>query len=182
MIDIKLIRENPEEIKTRLRYKEVECGEAIDRILALDTQRRELIQKSENCKADQNKLSKQIPQLKKDGGDVSALIAQVNEMKETIKTSDAQLKDVEAEYNTLLLSLPNLPDRDLKPGGKEGNEPIRYFGEPHTFDFTPANHVPYCRRIRACAGPTYAGVRMRPDGGPVPEVRGRGFLARQQRG
>ena len=48
---------------------------------------------------------------------------------------------MEAEYRTLMLSLPNLPDDDLKPGGKENNEPLRYFGEPHKFDFEAKHHV-----------------------------------------
>jgi seryl-tRNA synthetase len=144
MIDIKLIRENPEEVKTRLLKKEIDCREAIDRILELDMQRRDLIKTSETCKAEQNKASKLIPEMKKSGQDTAALIALINEQKETIKSSETRLKNVENEYNTLLLSLPNLPDQDLKPGGKENNEPIRYFGEPHTFDFEPSNHVDLC--------------------------------------
>ena len=144
MIDIKLIRENPEEVKQRLLNKEVDCRAAIDRILELDTERRELIFRTENCKAEQKKVSKQIPMMKKAGEDTTEIIAKMNELKETIKDSDTQLKAVEEEYNTLLLSLPNMPDTDLKPGGKENNEPIRYFGEPHTFDFEPKNHVDLC--------------------------------------
>ena len=67
MIDIKLIRENPEEIKKRLLYKEVDCSDAIDRILELDSLRRDTIAKTESYKAEQNKVSKQIPQMKKAG-------------------------------------------------------------------------------------------------------------------
>jgi seryl-tRNA synthetase len=147
MIDIKLIRERPEEVKTRLLNKEVDCGEAIDRILDLDGLRRELISRSENCKAEQNKISKQIPQLKKEGSDTAALISQMNELKETIRAAETRLRDVENDYNTLLLGLPNLPDADLIPGGKENNTPIRYFGEPHTFDFDPLNHVDLCTKL-----------------------------------
>jgi seryl-tRNA synthetase len=147
MIDIKLIRENPEEIKTRLKHKEVDCDKAIDRLLDLDGLRRELISKSESCKAEQNRISKQMPQLKKEGADTTALLSQMNEMKETIRASEARLKEVESEYNMLLLSLPNLPDTDLIPGGKEHNTPIRYFGEPHIFDFEPQNHVDLCTKL-----------------------------------
>jgi seryl-tRNA synthetase len=147
MIDIKLIRENPGDVKTRLKYKEINCSDAIDKILELDSLRRELISKSEASKAEQNKISKQIPQMKKDGVDTTALFAQMNELKETIKTSEATLKDVENEYTGLLLSLPNLPDTDLKPGGKENNEPIRYFGQAKTFDFEPKNHVDLCTSL-----------------------------------
>ncbi len=144
MIDIKLIRENPEEIKKRLLYKEVDCSDAIDRILELDSLRRDTIAKTESYKAEQNKVSKQIPQMKKAGEDTAPVFARMNELKAAAKEADAALRDIENEYNELLLSLPNLPDPDLKPGGKENNEPLRYFGEPHKFDFEPKNHVDLC--------------------------------------
>ncbi len=147
MIDIRLIREQPGEVKKRLLAKQMECSETIDKILALDVSRRELIASSESCKAEQNKLSKQIPQLKKQGEDTAALISEMNTLKENIKNADAQLKEIEDSYNTLLLSLPNLPDEDLAPGGKENNEPIRYFGEMHSFDFEPKNHVDLCTNL-----------------------------------
>jgi len=106
MIDIKLIRENPEEVKARLLAKEADCGEAIDRILQLDTLRRETISKTEVLKAEQNKVSKQIPAMKKAGEDTAPVFARMNEIKETIKKSDAELKDIENEYMTLMLGLP----------------------------------------------------------------------------
>lgn len=144
MIDIKRIRENPEQVKEGFRKKEIDCDAAVDRILELDKRRRELISSGEQAKAEQNKLSKQIPQVKKEGGDVQAILNQVSVLKETIKAAEAELRAVEEEYNALMYSLPNLPDDDLVPGGKEGNQPIRYFGEPHTFDFEPKNHVDLC--------------------------------------
>jgi seryl-tRNA synthetase len=144
MLDIKLIRSDPEQVKTLLKYKEVDCDAAIDRILELDVKRREIIAANEAAKSEQNKVSKQIPQMKKNGEDTTAVFARMNELKEAVKAADAQLKDVESEYTTLMLSLPNLPDPDLKPGGKENNEPIRYFGQPHKFDFTPKHHVDLC--------------------------------------
>lgn len=144
MIDIKLIRENPEDVKKRLSYKEFDASDDIDRILELDAKRRDIIMSLEADKAEQNKVSKQIPAMKKAGEDVAPVLAKMNEIKEKIKTGDALLREVESEYNTLLLGLPNLPDPDLKPGGKENNEPLRYFGEPHKFDFEPKNHVDLC--------------------------------------
>ena len=144
MIDIKRIRENPEQVKEGFRKKEIDCDAAVDRILELDKRRRELISSGEQAKAEQNKLSKQIPQVKKEGGDVQAILNQVSALKETIKAAEAELRAVEEEYNALMYSLPNLPDDDLVPGGKEGNQPIRYFGEPHTFDFEPKNHEDLC--------------------------------------
>ena len=144
MIDIKLIREKPEEVKRLLLNKEVDASDAIDRIIELDVLRRDTIAKTEAAKAEQNKVSKQIPAMKKAGEDVAPVIERLNALKETVKDSDGKLKDIESEYMSLMLGLPNLPDPDLKPGGKENNEPIRYFGEPHKFDFTPKNHVDLC--------------------------------------
>ena len=118
MIDIKLIRENPEDVKRRLLGKEIDCSREIDRILSLDTERRDLIFNTESCRSEQNKASKQIPAMKKAGEDVAPVLAQMNRLKEEIKTLDQRLKQVEEEYQGLMFSLPNLPDPDLVFGGK----------------------------------------------------------------
>ena len=147
MLDIRLIRENPEKIKELLGRKEFDASEAVDRILQLDVKRMELISGGEAMKAEQNAASKSIPALKKSGGDVQAVLARVAELKEAIRNLDPQLKAVEEEYTNLMLSLPNLPDEDLLPGGKENNQPIRYFGEPKKFDFEPKHHVDLCTSL-----------------------------------
>lgn len=147
MLDIRLIKENPEEIKARLEAKGRDCSEEIDRILELDAKRRDLIHDGEQLKARQNKASKEIPARKKAGEDVAPLLAEMKTISDEIKASDAALKDVDAEWRTLMLALPNLPDPDLKPGGKENNEPLCYYGEPHKFDFEPKNHVDLCTNL-----------------------------------
>ena len=144
MIDIKRIKDDPNYVKAALRAKEVDCDEQVDRILELDAQRRSLIAGTEAMKAEQNKVSKDIPRLKKAGEDVAPIFKRMGELKTNISENDAKLRDVEAEYRTAMLSLPNLPDPDLKPGGKENNEPLRYYGEPHKFDFEPKHHVDLC--------------------------------------
>ena len=144
MLDIKRIKENPEAVKAGLRAKEVDCDATVDRILELDAQRRALIQETETKKARQNKISKEIPQLKKAGQDVSPIFKEMGELKAAIAADAEKLTAVEAEYRTCMLSLPNLPDPDLTPGGKENNEPLRYYGEPHKFDFAPKHHVDLC--------------------------------------
>ncbi len=144
MLDIKYIKENTDECIQRLANKGKDAKEEIARILELDTARRAMISENEALKAEQNKVSKSIPQLKKEGKDVAPIFAQMKELSETIKNNDEKLKTVEIEYTNLMLSLPNLPDMDLKPGGKENNEPLKYFGEPHKFDFEPKNHVDLC--------------------------------------
>lgn len=144
MLDIKRIKENPDEVKALLRGKEIPCDNEIDRILDLDVQRRTLISETEAKKAAQNKVSKQIPQMKKAGEDTTAILAEMKNLSSSIADNDAQLRKVEEEYRILMLGLPNLPDPDLKPGGKENNETVRMFGQAHQFDFTPKHHVDLC--------------------------------------
>lgn len=144
MIDIKKIRDDADAVKAGLAAKEYDADAQVDRILELDVQRRELIGRSEALKAEQNKTSKEIPAIKKAGGDTAPIFVRMKALSNEGKQVEAQLRDVEAEYRTLMLSLPNLPDPDLKPGGKENNEPLRYYGEPHQFDFAPKNHVDLC--------------------------------------
>ena len=147
MLDIKRIKDDPEGVKAALRAKEVDCDAIVDRILELDELRRTLITDTENRKARQNKVAKEIPALKKQGKDVSAIFAEMADLKKGLAEDEKNLDEVKAEYRTAMLSLPNLPDPDLKPGGKENNEPLRYFGEPHKFDFEPKHHVDLCNAL-----------------------------------
>ncbi len=144
MIDIKYIKENTEDVIGRLAAKGKDARKEIEEILELDLKRREIISRNEALKAEKNSVSKMIPQYKKEGRDTAEIFARMKEIGETIKADDEELAKVEQRYNSLLLSLPNLPDPDLRPGGKENNEPLRYFGTPHTFDFEPKNHVDLC--------------------------------------
>ena len=144
MIDIKLIKEDPQAIIKRYEAKEAFVADEIARILELDKARRELIAENEAKKAEQNRVTKLIPQMKKAGEDTTEIFAQMKELSETIKVNDARQKEIDGELRGLMLALPNLPDPDLAPGGKENNQPIRYFGEPHKFDFEPKNHVDLC--------------------------------------
>ena len=116
MLDIKYIKENPAEVIARLAKKGKEATAEINEILALDAERRALISSTEAIKAEQNKTNKLIPQYKKEGKDVSEIFARMKEMSATTKANDEKLKQVEGELQDLMLGLPNLPDRDLKPG------------------------------------------------------------------
>ena len=151
MLDIRYIKEKPDEVIARLAKKGKDAKEEIGQILELDVKRRDLIRATEDIKAEQNRTNKLIPQYKKEGKDVSAIFAQMKELSaktktidERIKEIDERLKEVETQFTSVMLGLPNLPDDDLLPGGKENNEPLRFFGEPKTFDFEPKNHVDLC--------------------------------------
>ena len=144
MLDIRLIRENPDEIIARLASKGRDAKEDIAKILELDRERRSLIQKTDELKARQNKVSKEIPRMKKAGEDVSAIVLESRQLSDEIKDTDNLRKETEEKLNEVMAGLPNLPDPDLKPGGKENNEVLRMFGSPKQFDFEPKNHVDLC--------------------------------------
>ena len=144
MLDIKYIRENPEEVIARLLIKGKDARADIEAILALDAERRTLITETETIKAEQNKMNKLIPQYKKEGKDVAPIFAEMKAMSTKTKEIDEKLKEVEAKQTDIMLGLPNLPDPDLLPGGKENNQPLRYWGEPRVFDFEPKHHVDLC--------------------------------------
>ncbi len=144
MLDIKYIRENPEEVIARLLKKGKDAREDIEAILALDGERRTLIMETESIKSEQNKMNKLVPQYKKEGKDVAPIFAEMKAMSAKTKEIDEKLKEVEIKQTDIMLGLPNLPDEDLLPGGKENNEPLRYWGEPRKFDFEPKHHVDLC--------------------------------------
>lgn len=144
MIDLKYIKESPDEVIQRYAVKGKDARAEIEKILELDSARRAIIGENEALKAEQNRTNKLIPQYKKEGRDVSEIFARMKEISNTTKANDEKLKEIEGELSSLMLGLPNLPDPDLKAGGKENNEPIRYYGEPRKFDFEPKNHVDLC--------------------------------------
>ena len=144
MLDIKYIKECPDEVIDRLAIKGKDAKEEIEAILRLDTERRELIAAIDAAKAEQNKTSKLSPAMKKEGKDTTELFAKMKQLSADTKANEDKLKETETQLTSFMLGLPNLPDRDLKPGGKENNEPLRYHGEPRKFDFEPKNHVDIC--------------------------------------
>jgi len=161
MLDIKRIKENPDAVKAGLKAKEVDCDAIVDRILELDVQIRALKTSTEGKTAQKNKLAKENGKLfgqkkgaEKQGKDTSEIDAIIEKNKQesialdnSIADEAVQLKDLSVEFRTAMLSLPNLPDADLVPGGKENNEPLRYIGEKHSFDFEPKHHVDLCTAL-----------------------------------
>ena len=147
MLDIKYIKEKPQEVIDRLAKKGKDAAEEIQAILDLDAKRRELIAGVEAAKAEQNRTTKMIPVMKKEGKDTTEIFAKMKELSASVKADEETLKEVEIQLTSFMLGLPNLPDDDLLPGGKENNEPLRYYGEPRTFDFEPKNHVDLCNGL-----------------------------------
>ena len=144
MIDIKLIRTNPDLVKANIKKREMNLDSVVDEILEIDAKRRELTGSTEAMKAEQNACTKKIPAMKKAGEDVAPVMAEMKALSEKIKAADAELGEIEAKQQELMLGLPNMPDEDVAAGGKEQNVPVHYFGEQPKFDFEPKNHVDLC--------------------------------------
>ena len=158
MLDIKKIKENPDAVKAGLKAKEVDCDAIVDKILDLDGQIRNLKTTTETKTAEKNKLAKENGKLfgqkkgaEKKGEDTTAIDAQIAansaksvELDKAIEEDAATLKTLSEEFRVAMLSLPNLPDEDLLPGGKENNQPLRYIGQKPSFDFAPKHHVDLC--------------------------------------
>ena len=141
MLDIKLIRENPEKVKAAMKTRNKDMDAVVDEILEIDAQVRALTQKADALKAEQNAASKQIPQIKKEGGDISEIMARMNAIKEEVKTLDAEKNELAAKQKTMMYEFPNVPS-DTTPVGKDDSEnvEIRRCGEPRQFDFEAKAH------------------------------------------
>ena len=139
MIDINLIRENPEKIKELLKRKLWDAD--FTELLQWDAERKELIKEVEGNKAEMNRLSASVPQAKKNGEDVSKIFAKVKEIAKNNQENEQKLKDLEQKIYDFLIVLPNIPDEDLLGGGKENNKVIKTFGEKPTFNFKMKDHV-----------------------------------------
>jgi seryl-tRNA synthetase len=121
MLDIKLIRDNPELVKKGIESKNEK--NRVDEILELDKRRRSIITTSEELKAKKNLVSQQVAQLKKQKEDASAIIAEMKEVSDKIKEQDEQLKSIEEELNNILMYLPNIP-HDTTPLGKSAEDNV----------------------------------------------------------
>jgi len=141
MLDAKLIRNNPDLVKQAMRNRNKNLDGEIDRFLEIDRERRTLIQKADELKNEQNKASKEIPLLKKQGADTSEIMARMKAISEQIKELDAKLSQLEEQQQTILYSIPNVPHETV-PVGKDDSEnvEIRRFGTPRNFEFTPLPH------------------------------------------
>ncbi len=141
MLDIKIIRENPEKVKEALKTRNADYDSFIDEILEIDEKRRKISTETDALKAEQNKVSKQIPVMKKNGENTDAVMAEMKEISEKIKDANAVISELEAKQKDTLLSIPNIPS-ETTPVGKDDSEnvEIRKWGEPSKFDFEPLAH------------------------------------------
>lgn len=139
MLDIKKIRNNPEETENLLKRRNSNLS--IKKVLELDVQRRKRLVKVENMKSGQNKISKRVPLMKKEGKDVSEIILKMRESSEKIKALECEIKEVDFEIEKELLSIPNIPGIDVPTGKSDSdNVEVRKWGEPRKFNFNTKAH------------------------------------------
>jgi seryl-tRNA synthetase len=139
MLDVKLLRDNLDEVKRRIATR----GVVIDweEFVSLDRERREALAHIERLKEKKNRLSGEIGKLKKTGGDAAALMNEVEAVSEAIRNVEAPLAALEMRFEQFMLTLPNLPNPSVKVGkAAEDNKEIRRWGEAPKFDFEPKNH------------------------------------------
>ena len=141
MLDLKLIREQPDAVAERLARRGAGATALIKELLTADTTRRRLVKEAEDLKAQRNRASEAIGQAKRRGEDASTEQARMREVGDRIKALDGEVKTVDEEIARLLLQLPNLPHPSVPIGaGSEDNPEIRQWGEPRKFAFTPKPH------------------------------------------
>lgn len=139
MLDIKILRQNPELIKDALKKRNNDLD--ITPAIELDQKRREILTDVEQRKAKQNEINKKIPQMKKAGENTDEIFAQMREISNEIKADDEKVREIDQELRNFMLRIPNIPNAQVPVGADDSeNVEIRKFSEPRKFDFEPKAH------------------------------------------
>jgi seryl-tRNA synthetase len=161
MLDIAFIRENLEAVKTNCTHRNVRAD--VDRVVALDAERRRLIQETDAVKQRQNEVARLIPK-EKDPAGRQELIAEGKRLKESVAGREKQLQQVEEDLHAALLTIPNMTHPDAPVGtAAEDNKVLRTWGEPRKFDFPARDHVALAESLRLVdfeAGARVAGQKF----------------------
>lgn len=146
MLDIKLIRENPQMVHDALLKRNMDVD--FTELLSWDQQRRQAIAAVEAMKNERNVTSKQIPAMKKSGQDVAPVVKHMRELGDEITVLEEKIRVAEEKIEYTLVRLPNIPAEDVVAGGKENNVVDHMWGEKPSFDFKPKNHVELCKDLK----------------------------------
>lgn len=139
MLDIKLIRSNPEKVKEALKKRKEKID--LEEVLNLDEKRRELLLEADALKEQRNTVSEEIGKLKREKKDAQEKILAMKEVSAKIKELDARIKETEEKTAKILLEIPNIPHQSVPLGEDEkSNIEIRKWGKPREYDFTPLAH------------------------------------------
>jgi seryl-tRNA synthetase len=139
MLDIKFLREDLTQVKARIatRGAEIDWNEFV----SLDQKRRDTLAYIEKLRERKNRLSGEIGKVKKSGGDAAALMQEVEEVSEAIRTGEGPLGEIEARFERFMLTVPNLPEPSVPLGRSAAeNKEVRRWGDPPQFDFPARNH------------------------------------------
>lgn len=145
MLSIELIKNETQKVKDLLEKKG--CKVDFSEVLTYDEERRKTIQQVEELKAKKNKVSSMIPQYKKEGKDTSSIFEDMKLLGSKIEELDKIVEDYDKKIKDFIAVLPNLPDEDLLPGGKENNKVIRTGNKKPEFSFKIKNHVDLCTEL-----------------------------------
>jgi seryl-tRNA synthetase len=176
MLDIRRLRAEADAVKGALIKRDPDLVAAIDEVLALDEERRELVGEVNDLKAERNTASKEVGARKRAGEDAEELIAQTRDLGHRIDGLDERVRTADTSIRDLLLAIPNTPDDRVPEGGEENNQLLTTWGEPRSFSFTPLPHWDIGERLGILDMPRGAKVA----GSAFPMMRGGG--ARLQRG
>lgn len=142
MLDIRMLREDADSVKARIKARGGDAWSLIDEILECDEKRRSGETEKQQLQGDRNRISKEIGILKREGKDSSDIETRVRAISERIKTIGEEADAAEARQTELLLQIPNLPHEACPAGEDESANPeVRTWGEKPTFDFEPKDHV-----------------------------------------
>jgi seryl-tRNA synthetase len=138
MLDIKFIRENADLVKAGAKKKRLDVD--VDKLLAVDTRRKELIAAVEAARTRQNQASQEIPSAAPERKE--ALLADMKVLKEEMGGHERELEPIEKEWQLLMVSVPNVPDPSVPEGDSDSdNQEVRAWGEKPAFDFEPKSHI-----------------------------------------
>lgn len=139
MLDIKILRNEPERIREALKKRNNDLD--ITPAIELDKARREILTEVEKKKAQQNEISKKIPQLKKAGEDTAPIFAEMKKLSNEIKDDDDKVREIDAQLRDFMLRIPNIPCDDCPVGTDDSeNVELRRNGTPREFSFEPKAH------------------------------------------
>ncbi|MCF7859408.1 MAG: serine--tRNA ligase [Candidatus Cloacimonetes bacterium] len=138
MLDIKFIRENIELVKKAVHDKNESSD--VDKVIALDKKKREYQFQYDTMRAEQNEVSKKIPELKKTTQDTSEILKEMKQISTKLKTISTELSQISLELENELLNIPNIPYKDVPVGNEAENEFVHDWGKKEQFDFEPADH------------------------------------------
>jgi len=139
MLDIKFVRENPEFVAQGVQKKNSKVD--IDKMLILDSEKRDLVTKVEQLKKYRNEVSKKVGVLKREKKPCDDIMAEMKKIGEDIKEIDLKIKNLTSEVDNILVWIPNLPHESAPVGKDEtANRFLKEFGEKRSFDFKPKTH------------------------------------------